>query len=153
MKFAFTSVVILAILASDSLAAERAITNDGRSVFLHSNGKWNYEESSDTQIYRQIEFGDFLIDGSQLLGKRIKIKGDGGFPNDRGETHPRGRIYQKTFTIGPSIEVSSSSLNRSNLMAAHECPLSCVLEISGVVEKTKYGGLLIQAEAVKILKK
>lgn len=153
MKFLVLPAFMLLIVASQASGADRATTSDGRSVLLHPNGTWSYEGKAEILNYRQIEFSDFLIDGSQLIGKPIKIKGVGGFTNNRGESRPDGAIYQKTFTIGPSIRISSRNLDRANLMLVHECPLSCALEISGVVEKSSYNTIFIQAETIKVLNK
>lgn len=153
MKLAHIATIILAAYACQASGAEFATTDQGRRVELQSGGTWKYAQEGSAKIYRRIQFSDFLIDGSQMSGQLVKIRGVGGFNNDRAQARPDGLIYQQTFTIGPTIRIVSSGLDRTGLAAVHECPLTCSLEVSGAVEKTQYNTLIIRADAITVVRK
>lgn len=136
-----------------ALATDYATTESGMRVQLNDDGTWSEVAQEKTTSVRNISFSDYLIDSDSLEGEMVRIRGVGGFSNDSGESRPDGAIYQQTFTIGPSIRISTASLDRGNLSKAHECPLSCALEISGKVDRSKYGATVIRAESVRILEK
>lgn len=153
MRLTRIAAAFLTVAACQASGAEYATTDQGRKVQLHPNGTWKYVKKSDGPTYRSIQFSDFLVDGSQLVGQLVKISGVGGFNNPSGQARPAGTLYQDTFTIGPSIRILSSNLDRNGLAAVHECPLSCSLEVSGIVEDTQHNTLIIQADAIRVVKK
>jgi len=54
-----------------------------------------------------------MLDREELVGERIKIKGDASFYNPTNDKYPTGRIYQKIATVGTGIKVDSEHLQES----------------------------------------
>jgi len=154
MKVKVISIIslLLAVLFSASIFAyEIATTDSGEKVKLNKNGTYTYISKKLGDKFNEIDFTDFLIDSNDLVGKNIRIKGVGGFNNRRKVKYPSGTIYQKTFTIGPSISIDTTKLNRKNLKKIHKCPLTCIMEISGVVKNTSYNSQIIEAISIRVL--
>jgi hypothetical protein len=103
------------------------------------------------ESYKSIEFSDYMLDREELVGERIKIKGDASFYNPTNDKYPTGRIYQKIATVGTGIKVDSEHLPRVDAKKIHShCVLSCNMELSGTLKRGKHT-VFIEAEAIKLV--
>jgi hypothetical protein len=132
------------------LASDIATTADGRKVKLYENGTYVYMPTTNDNKMKIIDFADFMIESTELVGETIRIKGVGGFSNNSHKKYPSGSIYQKIFTIGPSISIDTTKLNNENLKKVHKCPLSCTMQIDGVIKKTTNKSQIIEATSIVV---
>jgi len=147
---AVSGLILGAFFTTNLLAFDIATTADGRKVKLYENGTYVYIATTNDNKIKEIDFADFMIESSELVGKKIRIKGVGGFSNDSHKKFPSGSIYQNTFTIGPSIYIDTTKLNNKNLKKIHKCPLSCTMQIDGVIKNTTNKSQIIEATSIVV---
>jgi len=149
LKLLVTTGLIFGTLFTTNLFAfDIATTIDGRKVKLFENGKYFYMPSEHSNEIKNIDFADFMIESTELVGRNIRIRGVGGFRNNSNKKHHLGSIYQSTFTIGPSISIVTNKLNKENLKKVHKCPLSCTMQIDGVIKNTNNQTQNIEATSI-----
>ena len=139
------------LFASSVFSSEIVTTTDGRKVKLNKNGTYSYISEKTSNDFKKIDFTDLLIDSEELLGKKVRFRGNALFSNYKGEKYPGGSIYQEHLTIGPSISIETSKVDRESLKAVHKCPVSCYIEISGVVKTFTNKNLYIDASSIRIV--
>jgi hypothetical protein len=149
---AVTTLLLAFILpfSSGLLADQLATTEDGRKVKLKGDGTYSLVEQNKGS-YKSIEFSDYMLDREELVGERIKIKGDANFYNPKNDKYPTGKLYQKHTTIGTGIKINSELLPRVDAKKVHsECAVSCNMELSGTLKQEK-NTVFIEAEAIKLV--
>lgn len=144
--------IFLTILMLSSLsvyADQTAITSDGKTVTLKSDGTYEIHGSNtavDEPI--SIDIADLVLDSEQLSGKNIRTEGYFIASYTQGKID-RGSLYLRRSMVGPSLRVITTSLDRSDQMKILDmCTPMCSAVIVGNLLIERYGGLVIQASSV-----